>query len=114
MFEVGAITNLPFIGALGFAVLGVAASILLPVLRTALPTPPPVTGAAPAGGPSVASRVWPIAKPYVALAAFSTLVALLVMAAGEAAEKPLRAWWEALLAGYVSDSTLQKLQKPGG
>jgi hypothetical protein len=103
------VEDLPFLGAFGFAALGVIASVLLPVLRAALPKPP-AQGVATS---SFGARFWAVAKPYLALAAFSTLVALLVMAAAEAADSPLRAWYEGLLAGYVSDSTLQKLQQPG-
>lgn len=101
--------DLSFVGALVFAALGVAASVLIPVVRAALPEPPPTSLLA---GKSFLQRVWPIAKPYVALAVFSTFVALIVLAAAEAADKPLRTWWQALLAGYVSDSTLQKLKSP--
>jgi hypothetical protein len=93
--------DLSFIGAFAFAALGVVASVMLPVLRAALPAPPTLAGG-----------WWQVARPYVALAFFSLLVSLLVLAAAEAADKPLRAWWEALLAGYVSDSTLQKLKQP--
>jgi thiol:disulfide interchange protein len=112
VFDLGSITNLPFVGAFGFAMLGVAASILLPVLKEALPKPPALAGVVEVTTPPLLSRIWKAAKPYLALALFSAIVALLVMAAAEAAEKPLRAWWEALLAGYVSDSTLQKLVTP--
>jgi hypothetical protein len=103
------VDNLQFLGALGFTALGVAASVLIPVLRAAGPTPPP--GSRFAGFPFL-KRLWAFAKPYLALALFSLLVAVFVLAAAEAADKPLRAWWEALLAGYVSDSTLQKLKSP--
>lgn len=83
--------------------------MMLPVLRASLPSPPAGTLAA---GNSLLERFLAVAKPYLALALFSIIVSLLVLAAAEAADKPLRAWWEALLAGYVSDSTLQKLKSP--
>ncbi len=82
-------------------VLGIAISILLPVLRQALPQP---KGAAPV---PLLSRLWAVAKPYLALAIFSLLGGLLVVAA---AGDSLKDWKAALLAGYAWDSTLQKLK----
>jgi hypothetical protein len=103
-FDRRGLDDLPFLGALGFAALGVAASVLIPVLRAAVPKTRAL------GLQAQGSSWWPTAKPYLALAVFSIIVATLVLAAAEAADKPLRVWWEALLAGYVSDSTLQKLK----
>lgn len=84
-------------------VIGIAISIILPILRQALPQPK----GGPAGMEGVFSRLWPIAKPYLVLGVFSLLVGLLIVAfAGEA----LGDWRTALLTGYAWDSTLQKLK----
>lgn len=82
--------------------LGILISVLLPILRQYFPKPT-------AGAAAVESRLWSIAKPYLALGIGSLLTALLIMAfAGDS----LNTWKAALLAGYAWDSTLQKLVKP--
>lgn len=87
-----------------FCALGVAISVLLPVLRQSLPK----TGAgAPAGVSGWLPRFWAAAKPYLALTLFSLFVALLLVAF---IQDQLTDWRAAVLAGYASDSTLQKLR----
>ncbi|MCO8146613.1 hypothetical protein NHN26_15445 [Rhodovulum tesquicola] len=86
-----------------WVVLGVAISILLPVLRKALPQP---EGKA-AGLEGVLPRVWRVARPYLALGLFSCLAGLIVLAA---LADQITQWNAALLAGYAADSTLQKLR----
>jgi hypothetical protein len=82
--------------------LGIVISVLLPILRQYFPKPAGVEAA-------VESRLWSIAKPYVALGIGSLLTGLLIMAfAGDS----LNTWKAALLAGYAWDSTLQKIVKP--
>lgn len=84
--------------------LGVLISVILPILRNSLP----VRGAEinRAGGGSTLENIWIVAKPYIIVGVFSLVVALLVVAA---AKSSLTDWRAALLAGYVADSTLQKL-----
>ena len=57
--------------------------------------------------------IWDAAKPYLALAILSILVAVVIIAIFDSQGNELKKWWQALLAGYVSDSTLQKF-KDGG
>jgi hypothetical protein len=81
---------------------GIVISVVLPILRQYFPK---------ATNPAVAeeSKMWPIAKPYVALGIGSLLTSILIMAfAGDS----LNSWKAALLAGYAWDSTLQKIVKP--
>ena len=86
-------------------VTGVLLSIALPILRALLPRPPAVAAEA-AGG------IWVELRPFVVVAAFSILTAILVIAfAGDG----VSTWrgYQALLAGYAWDSTLQKVSKQG-
>jgi hypothetical protein len=86
-----------------FCVLGIAISIILPIIRQALPKPKGGT----AGIEGFIPRLWPIAKPYLVLGVFSLVVGLLIVAfAGDT----LADWRAALLVGYAWDSTLQKLK----
>ncbi len=82
----------------GFVALGVAVSVVLPLIRAILPRP------------KEAFRDWAVlwdkVRPYVATALFSLIVAALLMAW---LEDTLTTWRSALLAGYACDSTLQKL-----
>ena len=79
------------------AAAGVAISVILPLIRAALPKPPAML--------ATASRSWwEVARPYVATAAFSAIVALLIVASNEDLT-----WRTALFAGYAVDSTLQKM-----
>lgn len=83
---------------------GVAISILLPILREMLPTP----GSGDTEGVGgVIPKLILVAKPYLALMVFSLVVALLVVAF---ALEQLTDWRVALLAGYASDSTIQKIR----
>jgi hypothetical protein len=81
-----------------FVALGVAVSVVLPLVRAFLPKP----GLARAR----AQARWVQARPYVATAVFSLIVGLLVVAfLGDT----IHTWQSALLAGYTADSTLQKI-----
>jgi hypothetical protein len=77
--------------------LGVAISVVLPLIRALLPKPPEALRG---------RTFWEIARPYVQTGIFSLLVAVLVFAASG---DQLSTWQTALLAGYLWDSTLQKL-----
>lgn len=80
--------------------LGVVVSVVLPILRAMLPSPPrPMSEGS--------RRAWDIARPYIVLGAFSLVGAILIVAA---AGETLQDWRAALLAGYAWDSTLQKLK----
>jgi len=92
-----------FVAVYGFCVLGVVVSILLPILRQAIPRPQGET----AGVDAIVPKIWKIAKPYLALGLFSLIVALLLVAF---LKDQLTDWRGALLAGYAADSTLQKLK----
>ncbi|MGH7713298.1 MAG: hypothetical protein ACREOG_18565 [Gemmatimonadaceae bacterium] len=86
-----------------FVALGVAVSIILPLIRAFLPKPKK--------DPNIkwrdrAKELWLKIRPYVATAIFSLIVAALLMAAfGD----KITTWQAALIAGYGFDSTLQKL-----
>lgn len=82
--------------------LGVAISVLLPVMRAALPKPAQGEGAGVSGW---FPRFWAAVWPYLVLAVFSLAVGAVIMAAMD-----LNEWKAALLAGYASDSTLQRLK----
>jgi hypothetical protein len=97
---------LNFGGQILFVALGVVASVLIPVLMAAGPKRPP-------GTPLNAQSIWNAAKPYLALAIASILVAVVILAIFAAQGNDLKKWWQALLAGYVSDSTLQKFRDGG-
>ena len=79
------------------AAAGVAISVILPLIKALLPIP---------GGRLPAGRTWLQIRPYVATGLFSLIVAVLVVAAMGA---QLTSWSTALMAGYMWDSTLQKL-----
>lgn len=79
---------------------GVILSFAWPLLKNALPKGERVTR----------SKWWEETKPYVALAVFSVLTALLVVAIlGDSLGTD---WRPALIAGYAWDSTLQKVKTP--
>ncbi len=76
--------------------LGVIISVILPIIRAYIPTPP------------LSPNFWAIAKPYIFLGLFSLIVSILLIAyAGNALTDPR----EALLLGYAWDSTVQKIGK---
>ena len=79
-----------------FCVLGILISIILPILRQFLPKPIALTSGIPA---------W---KRYAAIGLFSLITAVVVVAFGRA-EVSKWFWFDALLAGYARDSTLQKV-----
>jgi hypothetical protein len=86
-----------------FCVLGIFLSVILPILRQALPKP---SGGA-AGVNALLPRLWRIAEPYLALSLFSLLAPILIIAfAGDKISSP----GDAILFGYAFDSTLQKLK----
>ena len=86
-------------------VLGIVISIVLPILRALLPRPP-VAAAAP---PKFMVALWNYAKPYLVVGVFSLLTAFLIIALTGETVNTFKA---GLLAGYLWDSTLQKLGKP--
>jgi len=82
---------------------GVAISVVLPIVRQSLPVPS--SGTAGVGG--LLGWVWQKAKPYLAIGAFSLVTAVLIVAfTGDTFKSPQAA----LLAGYAWDSTIQKLK----
>ncbi len=86
-----------------FVALGVAVSVVLPILRKNLPH---IAGQ----GESLSvwlRKLWSEAKQYVLIGVFSLVVALLLVAAfGDA----IKDWRAAILIGYAQDSTLQKMR----
>lgn len=97
---------MPFYQTLLFCALGVAISIVLPVMRRSLPG----ASAAALGSETFLSRFWVAAKPYFLLAIFSLIVSVLVLAIAAQTGKTIDTWSGAILTGYVSDSTLQKFK----
>ena len=86
--------------------LGIVISIVLPILRKALPIVQPTgLGAGERVGPSIPALIWAVAKPYLIVGLFSLLTALLIVVFIPGLDA--RA---ALLAGYAWDSTIQKLK----
>lgn len=81
---------------------GVAISVLLPILRQSLPRPSGTT----AGVDAFLPRFWRVAKPYFILGLFSLLVAIVLMVWQPEGFNDYRT---AFLAGYLFDSTLQKI-----
>ena len=82
----------------GFVSLGVAVSVVLPLIRSWLPRPSSAEAA-------TAIPRWERARPYVATALFSLIVAILIVAS---VGDTISTWQAAVLAGYAADSTLQK------
>jgi hypothetical protein len=85
--------HLPFWSAYLLVSLGIAISIVLPLLRALIPVPSPRVPVLPAG-------------PYLAVGAVSLLTAVLILAFNDG---QFSSPYTALLAGYAWDSTLQKL-----
>ena len=84
-----------------WCVLGIAISVLLPILTALLPKPL---------GRTLAAGVMPEIRPYLATGLFAVIAAVVVIAAaGEGAQTWTSA--QALIAGYSWDSTLQKLRR---
>jgi len=86
-------------------VIGIVISVVLPILRALLPKPP----AAAAAPPTFLAALWEQAKPYLILGVFSLLTAILIIALTGDTVKGFKA---GLLAGYLWDSTLQKIRQP--
>ena len=78
---------------------GVVVSVVLPLIRPFVPKPP---GFDRTGW----EKFWKFARPYLATAVFSLILALLVLAA---LQETITDWRTAFLAGYTADSTLQKI-----
>lgn len=95
------VNNLGFVGQLLFVAIGVATSVLIPVLLALVPKAP---------GRGMAAT-WPNIKPYVALGVVSFLIALLLLAFLASQGKELEIWWQAFLAGYAFDATMQKIKE---
>jgi uncharacterized membrane protein YkvI len=91
----------------GWCVLGIVISVILPILRQALPRPAVTVESKAVTTNTMLLWFWQAAWPYVALGLFSALSALLIVAGAGDSLKDYRA---ALLAGYAWDSTLQKLK----
>jgi hypothetical protein len=85
--------HLPFWSAYLLVSLGIAISMVLPLLRALIPAPPPLVPALPA-------------KPYLVVGAVSLLTAVLILAFNDG---QFSSPYTALLAGYAWDSTLQKV-----
>lgn len=79
-----------------FCVVGILISIVLPILRQLLPKPAPLASAVPP---------W---KRYAGIGLFSLVTAVVVIAFGRGSVSSWQ-WFDALLAGYAWDSTLQKV-----
>jgi hypothetical protein len=79
-----------------FCVLGILISIVLPILRHLLPKPIPLVAGVPA---------W---KRYTGIGLFSLITAVVIVALGKGSVSNWF-WYDALLAGYAWDSTLQKV-----
>ena len=82
--------------------LGVAVSIILPLVRPLLPKPPEASALGRKRSPSK----WQIVKPFFVTGLFSLIVAVLIVAfMGD----KINSWQAGFLAGYTADSTLQKI-----
>lgn len=86
---------------------GVILSIIIPVFAKAVRKQFNIGGPAELGGFGLLIRsIWQQTRPYIILGTFSLAVALLIVAfLGET----LKTWQAALIAGYLWDSTLQKI-----
>ncbi len=99
-----------FISAYGFTVVGVATSVVLPVLAEAVKRYFP-TGRSHGAIDFLPDRIlqpfWRAVKPYFILGAFSGVTAFVLVAF---AGKGIANWQAAFLLGYACDSTLQRLK----
>jgi hypothetical protein len=98
--------NLSTIVAFVYVFLGIVLSLVIPVLRK-LASPPPDGGKNP---PSWLARLWPVAKPYVLLAALSLALSIVTLAIAQAQNVTMQYWHQAFLLGYFFDSTIQKFK----
>ncbi|WP_140467692.1 hypothetical protein [Hymenobacter nivis] len=81
---------------------GVLVSVILPLIRPLLPKPD-------AAARSMAPSFWKVVSPYLATGLFSLIVACLITAYSNSAGRPIENIYAAFIAGYLADSTLQKL-----
>lgn len=79
-----------------YCVAGILVSIVLPLLRRLLPKPAALT---------LDLSPW---KRYLGIGLFSLITAVIVIAFGKSSVASWL-WYDALLAGYAWDSTLQKV-----
>jgi hypothetical protein len=86
---------------------GVVLSVIIPILAKAVRQQFDVGGPADVSGIGLFWRaVWQSSRRYIVLGSFSLAVALLIVAlVGDT----LKTWQTALVAGYLWDSTLQKI-----
>jgi len=80
---------------------GIAASLAISILARLLPLPHRLTIHSNLG-----LTVWRVARPYVGMTAISLLLAIVALAFGEIRDL---AWYDAMMAGYAADATMQKL-----
>lgn len=95
--------------AYGFAALGVALSVLIPVITraTVQAFPTTTTGLVRVPENSTSTKaLWSFAKPYVYVAVMSLLVGILIVAFID-----FDRWQAALIGGYAWDATLQKIRR---
>jgi hypothetical protein len=84
-------------------VAGIFVSLLMPIVRQ-LATPKEFENG------FFLQRVWPIARPYIFMAIFSFLAALVIFAGVKVKQLSIDSKWGAFLLGYFCDSTIQKLK----
>jgi len=87
-------------------VAGILVSLVMPVVRQ-LAVPPPA-GAHGIG--TFLQRLWPTARPYVFMAVFSLMAALVILAGVRVKKLEVDSVWGAFLLGYFCDATIQKLK----
>jgi hypothetical protein len=98
--------NLSTIVGFVYVFLGIVLSLVIPVLRK-LASPPPGGGKNPL---SWLVRLWPVAKPYVLLAALSLALSVVTLAIAQAQNVTMQYWYQPFLLGYFFDSTIQKFK----
>ena len=88
-------------------VLGIFVSLAMPVVRK-LAELPPTTGERLR---QYVTRVWqPAVRPYLFMAIFSFLAALVILAGAHVKKVQIDSTWGAFLLGYFADATIQKLK----
>lgn len=98
-------TALGFFPTWGLVSLGVAISVLLPILIAAVKKAFPNPNAL---NIHVSASIWSVAKPYLLLGAFSIVVGALI-----ALLMPQTSVQLAVLSGYAWDKTLQTMRDAG-
>jgi hypothetical protein len=81
---------------------GVLVSVVLPLIRPLLPKPD-------ATERLTAPSFWKVVSPYLATGLFSLVVACLITAYVNSTGQSFENIYSAFIAGYLADSTLQKL-----